>query len=81
MIALEPSCLSHFLLVRTRLEIVEKGPSSSLIRSTVEYEFDDGRPELDGAASTAPLAAAAVRLVQYVNEHKSLARAYTHCAL
>ncbi|CAL5030296.1 unnamed protein product [Urochloa decumbens] len=55
----------------TRFEIVEKGPSSSVIRSTVEYEYDDRRPELEASARTAPLAAAAERLVQYVKEQKA----------
>jgi hypothetical protein len=52
----------------TRFEIIEKGPSSCVIKSTVEYEFDDGRTELEAAASTAPLAAAAETMVQYVKE-------------
>ncbi|KAL6838893.1 hypothetical protein ACP4OV_031329 [Aristida adscensionis] len=54
----------------TRFEITGKGPGSSVIKSTVEYEFDDGHPELEAAASTAPLAVAAERLVQYVKEQK-----------
>ncbi|XP_062226589.1 norbelladine synthase-like [Phragmites australis] len=60
-----------FIKYVTRFEIISKGASSSVIRSTVEYEFDDGRPELEGAASTAPLAAAAERLVQYVKEQNT----------
>jgi len=57
-----------FTTYLTRFQIIDKGPSSSVIASTVEYEYDDGRPELEAAASTAPLAAAAERLVQYVKE-------------
>lgn len=60
-----------FITYLTRFEIVEKGPGTSVIRSTVEYEYDDGRPELEAAASTAPLAAAAERFVQYVKEQKA----------
>ncbi|RLM73233.1 hypothetical protein C2845_PM15G20350 [Panicum miliaceum] len=59
----------------TRFEIVEKGPGASVIRSTVEYEYDDGRPELEAAASTAPLAAAAERLVQYVKDQNTAQQA------
>ncbi|CAO2043537.1 unnamed protein product, partial [Urochloa humidicola] len=55
----------------TRLEIIENGPCSSVIRSTIEYEFDDGRPELEDAVTTAPLDAAAEKIVQYLKEHKA----------
>ncbi|OEL13747.1 hypothetical protein BAE44_0025235 [Dichanthelium oligosanthes] len=55
----------------TRLEIIEKGrPCYSVIRSTIEYEYDDGHPELEDAASTAPLDAAAEKIVQYLKEQK-----------
>ncbi|RLM74233.1 hypothetical protein C2845_PM15G20340 [Panicum miliaceum] len=54
----------------TRLEIIEKGPSSSAIRSALEYEFDDGHPEIEDAASTAPLDAAAEKIAQYLKEQK-----------
>ncbi|KAL6651303.1 hypothetical protein ACP70R_010228 [Stipagrostis hirtigluma subsp. patula] len=60
-----------FLKYVTRFEIIEKGPGSSVIRSTVEYEFDEKHPQLEDAASTAPLAAAAERLVQYIKEQKT----------
>jgi hypothetical protein len=64
-----------FITYVTRFQIIEKGPSSSVITSTVEYEYHDGRPELEAAASTAPLAAAAERLVQYVKEQMTTAQA------
>ena len=64
-----------FITYVTRFQITEKGPSSSVITSTVEYEYHDGRPELEAAASTAPLAAAAERLVQYVKEQMTTAQA------
>ncbi|CAO2036318.1 unnamed protein product [Urochloa humidicola] len=54
----------------TRLEVIEKGPCSSAIRSTLEYEFPDGHPEIEDAANTAPLAAAAQSIVKYVKEQK-----------
>ncbi|KAK3143834.1 hypothetical protein QOZ80_4AG0305580 [Eleusine coracana subsp. coracana] len=55
----------------TRFEIIKKGPSSSVIKSSVAYEFDDARPELEAAASTTPLALAARAIVKYVKEQKA----------
>ncbi|KAK3143833.1 hypothetical protein QOZ80_4AG0305570 [Eleusine coracana subsp. coracana] len=55
----------------TRFEIIRKGPKSLLIKSSVVYEFDDGRPELEAAASTTPLALAARAIVKYVKEQKA----------
>ncbi|GJN01876.1 hypothetical protein PR202_ga19178 [Eleusine coracana subsp. coracana] len=60
-----------FLSYMIRLEIIGKGPDSSVIRSTVEYEFDDARPELEGLVSTEPLAAAAEVFSKYVKEQKT----------
>ncbi|TVU15945.1 hypothetical protein EJB05_39489 [Eragrostis curvula] len=60
-----------FLYYMIRLEIIDKGPDSSVIRSTVEYDFDDGHPELEAMASTTLLAAVAAEFVKYVKEHKT----------
>lgn len=58
----------------TRLEIIAKGPCSSVIRSTIEYEFDEGQhPDLEDAVSTAPLDAAAEAIVQYLREQRAAA--------
>lgn len=59
-----------FLYYMYRFEIVEKGASSSLIRSTIEYEIDDGHPELEAMVSTSRLAAAAERFSEYIKEQK-----------
>ena len=40
-----------FITYVTRFQITEKGPSSSVITSTVECEYHDGRPELEAAAA------------------------------
>jgi hypothetical protein len=41
-----------------------------VIRSTVEYEIDAGRPELEAMVSTAILAAIAESLVGYIKLEK-----------
>ncbi|CAN6195348.1 unnamed protein product [Urochloa humidicola] len=48
-----------FLYYMIRFEIIAKGPSSSVIRSTIEFEIDDAHPELEAMVSTASLAEAA----------------------
>jgi hypothetical protein len=59
-----------FLYYMVRCEIIEKGPTSSVIRSTVEYEIDAGRQELEAMVSTAILAAIAESLVGYIKLEK-----------
>ncbi|TVU15946.1 hypothetical protein EJB05_39490, partial [Eragrostis curvula] len=54
----------------TRLQIIDKGPSSSVIKSSVEYEIDDGHPELEAAVTTTPFALAARAIAKYVKENK-----------
>jgi hypothetical protein len=53
-----------------RFEIIAKGPDSSMIRSTVEYEIDDAKPELEAMVNTAPLAAAAEKFSEVAKEKK-----------
>jgi len=60
-----------FLHYMYRFEIVGKGATSSVIRSTIEYEIDDGHPELEAMVSTAHLAAAAQRFSEYIKEQKA----------
>ncbi|GJN26567.1 hypothetical protein PR202_gb14508 [Eleusine coracana subsp. coracana] len=55
----------------TRFEVIQKGLKSSVIKSSVVYEFDDGRPELEAPASTTPLALAARAIVKYVKKQKA----------
>ncbi|KAL6647822.1 hypothetical protein ACP70R_015259 [Stipagrostis hirtigluma subsp. patula] len=70
--AIEGDVLSlGFVKQVVRLEIIEKGPSSSVIRSTVECEFDDGHPELEAKVSTKALAAAAEAIAGYVKQHRA----------
>lgn len=61
-----------FLSYMIRFEIIAKGPNSSVIRSTVEYEIDDAHPELEAMASTAPLAATAEKFAEHAKEKKVL---------
>jgi hypothetical protein len=59
-----------FLYYMVRFEIISKGPSSSVIRSTIEYEVDDGHPEVAAMVSTASLAATAEAFASYIKEQK-----------
>ncbi|KAL5216521.1 hypothetical protein ABZP36_007922 [Zizania latifolia] len=60
-----------FLSYLIRFEIIQKGPSSSVIRSTVEYEIGDGNPHLQAMVSTASLAATAEKFAEYIKEQKA----------
>lgn len=60
-----------FVSYMIRFEIIGKGPDSSVIRSTVEYEYDDERAELEGMVSTEPLAAAAQVFAKYVKGQRA----------
>uniref|UniRef100_A0ACD5XX42 Uncharacterized protein n=1 Tax=Avena sativa TaxID=4498 RepID=A0ACD5XX42_AVESA len=57
-----------FLYYMVRFEIISKGPTSSVIRSTIEYEVGDGHPDL--APLVGALAAIAEAVVGYINEQK-----------
>ncbi|TVU11010.1 hypothetical protein EJB05_44570, partial [Eragrostis curvula] len=59
-----------FLAYRIRFEVIAKGPSLSVVRTTIEYEIDDARPELEAMVSTEPLAAAAEKFAEYAKEKK-----------
>ncbi|KAK1694698.1 hypothetical protein QYE76_011395 [Lolium multiflorum] len=59
-----------FLYYMVRCEIIGKGLTSSVIRSTIEYEIDDGHPELEAMVSTAILAAVAESLSGYIKMEK-----------
>ncbi|KDP39526.1 hypothetical protein JCGZ_02546 [Jatropha curcas] len=60
-----------FDVYRIRLEIIEKDRESSIIRSTVEYEIDDTKPELASFVTTKPLEVMAETIGKYLIEKKS----------
>ncbi|XP_066396424.1 norbelladine synthase-like [Miscanthus floridulus] len=59
-----------FLAYMIRVDIISKGPNSSVIRSTIEYEIDDAQPEVEAMVSTALLAAAAEKFSERAKEKK-----------
>jgi hypothetical protein len=59
-----------FLSYMIQFKIIGKGPDASGIRSTIEYEFDDGRPELEDLISTEALDQAAELFAKYAKEHR-----------
>ncbi|XP_062193182.1 norbelladine synthase-like [Phragmites australis] len=59
-----------FISYMIRFEVIGKGPNSSVIRSTVEYEIDDAHPELESMVSTAPLSIIAETFAKYVKAKK-----------
>ncbi|KAE8789927.1 S-norcoclaurine synthase [Hordeum vulgare] len=61
-----------FLYYMVRFEIIAKGPSSSLVRSTIVYEIDEAtHPHLEAMVSTGPLAATAEKFEAYLKEQKT----------
>ncbi|CAD6256832.1 unnamed protein product [Miscanthus lutarioriparius] len=60
-----------FMYYMVRLEIISKGPNSSVIRSTIEYEVDDAHPELEPMVGIAVLAAAAEKFSEHAKENKA----------
>ncbi|GJN11715.1 hypothetical protein PR202_ga29927 [Eleusine coracana subsp. coracana] len=59
-----------FLSYMVRFEVTAEGPTSSIVRTTIEYEIDDAHPELESKVSTAALAAAAEKFAEYAKEKK-----------
>ncbi|KAM3370015.1 hypothetical protein ACQJBY_017718 [Aegilops geniculata] len=60
-----------FLYYMVRFEIIAKGPSSSVIRSTIVYEINyETHPGLEAMVSTGPLAATAEKFAEYLKEQK-----------
>ncbi|EEF42384.1 norbelladine synthase [Ricinus communis] len=62
--------------VRIRLEIIEKDDDdaageSSIIRSTIEYEMDETKPELASFVSTKQLEIMAETIAKYLTHNKS----------
>ena len=64
-----------FLSYILRFEVIGKGPDSSVIRTTIEYEIDDAHPELEAMVSIAPLAATAEKFSEYAKEKKVITQA------
>ncbi|KAG2633855.1 norbelladine synthase-like [Panicum virgatum] len=64
-----------FLSYMVRFEVIAKGPDSSVIRSTVEYEIDEAHPELEAMVSPAPFAAIAEKFSEYTKEKKLITQA------
>jgi len=64
-----------FLSYMVRFEVIAKGPDSSVIRSTVEYEIDEAHPELEAMVSPAPFAAIAEKFSEYAKEKKLITQA------
>ncbi|XP_050221559.1 norbelladine synthase-like [Mercurialis annua] len=60
-----------FDVYHIRLEIIEKDDESSVIRSTIEYEIDDSKPELASLVSTKPLELMAETLGKHLIQKKS----------
>ncbi|XP_061981049.1 norbelladine synthase-like isoform X1 [Populus nigra] len=59
-----------FDVYRIRLEIIEKDAESTIIRSTVKYEFDDIKTELASLVTVKPLQTMAEEIGKYVSEKK-----------
>ncbi|KAJ6942952.1 S-norcoclaurine synthase 1-like [Populus alba x Populus x berolinensis] len=59
-----------FDVYRIRLEIIEKDAESTIIRSTVKYEFDDTKTELASLVTVKPLQTMAEEIGKHVSEKK-----------
>ncbi|KAE8077495.1 hypothetical protein FH972_016055 [Carpinus fangiana] len=63
-----------FHLYRIRLEIVENGTESSVVRSTIEYDVDDKFAENASLVTTKPLETIAEVVGRYLTEKKATAQ-------
>ena len=64
-----------FLFYMIRIEVIAKGPGSSVVRTTVEYEIDDAHTELEAVARAAPFGVIAVKLSEHAKEKKVITQA------
>ena len=64
-----------FLSYILRFEVIAKGPDSSVIRTTIEYEIDDAHPELEAVVRAAPFAVMAEKLSAHAKEKKVITQA------
>ena len=64
-----------FLSYMVRFEVIAKGPDSSVVRTTVEYEIDDAHPELEAVVRAAPFAVMAEKLSAHAKEKKVITQA------
>ncbi|XP_050221557.1 norbelladine synthase-like isoform X2 [Mercurialis annua] len=60
-----------FDVYHVRMEVIEKDDKSSVIRSTVEYEIDDSKPELASLVSTKQFELIAETVGKYLTQKKS----------
>lgn len=63
-----------FHLYRIRLEIIENGTESSVVRSTIEYDVDDNFAENASLVSTKSLETIAEVVGRYLTEKKATAQ-------
>lgn len=63
-----------FHLYRIRLEIIENGSESTVVRSTIEYDVDDKFAENASLVTTKPLETIAEVVGRYLAEKKATAQ-------
>jgi len=60
-----------FTLFRVRLEVIEKGEESSIIKSTIEYEVKEENAANASLVTIQPLATIAELAKNYLNKNKA----------